>query len=149
VSVTVDANLLLYATDEASPFHDGARRLLEELATGPGIVYVFWPTVMAYLRLSTHPSVFERPLSPTDAIANVDRLLGLPHVQGPGEQDRFWHVFRGVAGEADARGNLVGDAHLVALMVQNGVRAIWTHDRDFRRFPGIEVRDPFAGEAPR
>jgi predicted nucleic acid-binding protein len=48
-----------------------------------------------------------------------------------------------VAAEADARGNLVPDAHLVALMVENGVRMIWTRDRDCRRFRGIEARDPF------
>jgi predicted nucleic acid-binding protein len=29
-------------------------------------------------------------------------------------------------------------------MTENGVRTIWTHDRDYRRFPGIEIRDPFA-----
>ena len=42
------------------------------------------------------------------------------------------------------RGNLVPDAHLVALMRQHGVRTIWTHDRDFRKFNGIRVVDPFA-----
>ena len=28
-------------------------------------------------------------------------------------------------------------------MRQNDVRTIWTRDRDFRRFDGIEARDPF------
>jgi predicted nucleic acid-binding protein len=27
-------------------------------------------------------------------------------------------------------------------MLDNGVRTIWTHDRDYRRFRGIEIRDP-------
>ena len=144
MSVTVDANLLLYASDDASPLHERARALLDELAAGPGIVHVFWPTVMAYLRLSTHPSVFERPLAPAEATANIESLLRQPHVQSPGEQERFWSVYRGVAEDADARGNLVSDAHLVSLMIQNGVGTIWTHDRDYRRFRGIEVRDPFA-----
>jgi prevent-host-death family protein len=27
-------------------------------------------------------------------------------------------------------------------MTENGVRTIWTHDRDYRRFSGIEVHDP-------
>lgn len=144
MSATLDANLLLYASDEASPFHERARRFLEQVAEGPAIVYVFWPTVMAYLRLSTHPSVFARPLPPEEASANVESLLRLPHVQSPGEQERFWHVYRGVATDVGARGNLVPDAHLVSLMIQNGVRTIWTHDRDYRKFGGIEVRDPFA-----
>jgi len=144
VSTTLDANLLLYASDRASPFRERANELLAELAAGPAIVYLLWPTVMAYLRLSTHPSVYAHPLSPGEASANIERLLRLPHVQGPGEQEGFWDVYLGVASDVDARGNLVPDAHLVSLMIQNGVRTIWTHDRDYRKFTGIEARDPFA-----
>jgi toxin-antitoxin system PIN domain toxin len=120
--------------------------LLEELAAGPTLLYVFWPTVMAYLRIATHPSVFERPLSPDSALRNVERLLAAPAVQTAGEEPRFWPLFREVANDGAARGNLIPDAHLVALMRQNGVRTIWTHDRDFHRFPGLDVRDPFAAE---
>ena len=143
MSVTVDANVLLYASDEESRFNQRATELVGELAAGPGIVHLFWPTVIAYLRLATHPAVFSRPLPREEAIANVESLVGLAHIQTPGEVDRFWPTYRDVANDADARGNVVSDAHLVALMVQNGVRTIWTHDRDFRRFPQIEVRDPF------
>jgi uncharacterized protein len=144
VSSALDANLLLYASDEASAFRPRANEVLAELAAGPAIVYLLWPTVMAYLRLSTHPSVFAHPLSPEEASSNIERLLRLPHVQSPGEQEGFWDVYRGVASDVDARGNLVPDAQLVSLMIQNGVRTIWTHDRDYRKFTGIEVRDPFA-----
>ena len=143
MSFTVDANVLLYASDETSAYHSRARAFLEQVAGGDELVYLFWPTVMAYLRIATHPVVFEKPLPPADAVSNIDRLLALPHVQTVGEQDRFWHSYRRLAGEADARGNLVPDAHVVALMVENGVRTIWTHDRDYRRFDGIETRDPF------
>jgi uncharacterized protein len=143
LTATLDANVLLYASDESSPFHQRARDLLQEIANGPDIVYVFWPTVMAYLRIATHPAIFARPLSLAVAIGNVDSLARLPHIQMPGEQERFWQRFREVALEADARSNLVPDAHLVGLMRENGVGSIWTHDRDYRRFPAIEVRDPF------
>jgi uncharacterized protein len=143
LSFTLDANVLLYASDEASAHHARARAFLEELAGGDELMYLFWPTVMAYLRIATHPSIFETPLAPADAVANVDRLLSLPQVQAVGEQDRFWSSYRGIATEADARGNLVPDAHVVTLMIENGVRTIWTRDRDYRRFSGIEVRDPF------
>lgn len=143
MSFTLDANVLLYASDEASGYHVQARAFLERVAGGDELVYLFWPTVMAYVRVATHPAVFEHPLPPADAEANIDALLSLAHVQTAGEQDRFWLSYRRVARDADCRGNLVPDAHLVALMIENGVRTIWTHDRDYRRFPGIEVRDPF------
>ena len=143
MSFTLDANLLLYASDEASEQHERARAFLDDAARGDELVYLFWPIVMAYLRIATHAAVFATPLPPLAAMANVDALLSLPHVRTAGEQDRFWHSYAEVAVEADARGNLVPDAHVVALMMENGVRTIWTHDRDFRRFRGIEVRDPY------
>jgi toxin-antitoxin system PIN domain toxin len=143
VSFTFDANVLLYASDESSKYHARARAFLDDLASTTELVYLFWPTVMAYLRIATHPAIFEKPLQPADAVANIERLLALQRVHALGEHDRFWSSYLRVASEADARGNLVPDAHLVALMVENGVRTIWTHDRDYRRFPDIEPRDPF------
>jgi toxin-antitoxin system PIN domain toxin len=144
VSYTLDANVLLYASDEASEAHARARDLVQRLADGPEIAYLFWPTVMAYLRIATHPAVFAHPLSIVEAIANIEQLLARPHVRTTGEAEAFWRSFRNVADDALPAGHLVPDAHLVTLMLENDVRTIWTRDRDFRRFPRIEVRDPFA-----
>lgn len=145
MSVTVDANVLLYASDEKSPRHEPARRLLERLAAGPGLVYLFWPVAMAYLRIATHPGIFENPLQPGVARANLGKLLDRPHVRSPGEATGFWAVYRDTVGQDVVRGNLVTDSHIAALMRQHGVSTIWTSDRDFRRFPDITARDP--GEA--
>ena len=91
----------------------------------------------------THPSILPRPLAGSEASANVTSLLSRPHVRAAGELDGFWGVFRETAGDT-LRGNEVPDAHLAALMRQHGVRTIYTRDRGFRRFEGIEVRDPLA-----
>ena len=144
MSFAVDANLLLYASDRDSPLHARAVELLDEIAIGPEIAYLFWPISMAYLRIATHPAIFARPLSHADARANIEALLALPHVQAVGEDDVFWHRFTEVADDVAPTGNLVPDAHMVALMLANGVRTIWTRDRDYRKFRGIRVRDPFA-----
>jgi toxin-antitoxin system PIN domain toxin len=144
VSVTVDANVLIYASNEADPVHGQARALVERLAAGPEIVYLFWPTIMGYLRIVTHPSVLPRPLAPRDAIANIDALRAVPHLRTPGEDDGFWDTYLATRGDAD-RGNAVPDGHLAALMRQHGVGTIYTRDRDFRRFDGIVAQDPFDG----
>ncbi len=107
-------------------------------------MYLFWPVVIAYLRIATHPAVFEHPLSAEAATGNIESLLALPHVRSPGEDDGFWETYRLVTAGVVVRGNLVPDAHLVALMRQHGVGTIWSHDRDFRKFEGITVLDPFA-----
>lgn len=138
----MDANVLVYASNEADPVHQPARSLLQELARGPGLVYLFWPTIMGYLRIVTHPGILPAPLAAGEASANVAALLERPHVRAPGEGDGFWESYREAAG-SDTRGNDVPDAHLAALMRQHGVRVIYTRDRDFRRYEGIEPRDPF------
>ena len=143
MSYTIDANVLLYASDESSPVHARARDAVQALADGPDIAYLFWPTVMAYLRIATHPAVFARPLSIAEAVGNVEQLLARPHVRTTGESESFWRSFRDVSDDALPWGNLVPDAHLATLMLENDVRTILTLDRDFRRFPRIEVRDPF------
>ncbi|MDQ3989385.1 MAG: PIN domain-containing protein [Actinomycetota bacterium] len=144
MSVTIDANVLLYASDGQSPRHRSARDLLERLAAGPDIVYLFWPVAMAYLRIATHPGIYEHPLDPEVARSNVATLLGRAHVQCPGESDGFWRVYEETVDSDVIRGNLVTDAHIAALMRQHGVGVIWTADRDFRRFTGVTARDPYS-----
>jgi toxin-antitoxin system PIN domain toxin len=143
VSVTVDTNVLVYASNEADAQHGPARALVERLAAGPDLVYLFWPALMGYLRIVTHPAVLPRPLAPRDAIGNVTALLSLGHVRAPGESDAFWDAFKTTAGDR-LRGNEVPDAPVAALMREHGVTTIYTRDRDYRRFDGIQVQDPFA-----
>ena len=143
MSVTLDANVLLYASDSHSPRHRRARDLVERLAAGPDLVYVFWPVAMAYLRIATHPRIFENPLDPAVARANLRDLLNRPHLRCPGEGSGFWKVYEDTVDHDVIRGNLVPDAHIAALMRQHGVGTIWTADRDFRRFPEIVSRDPY------
>lgn len=142
MSVTVDANVLVYASNQSDPSHTRAQAIVQELAAGPRLVYLFWPVVLAYLRIVTHPGILPRPLTSAEAQANIDQLISRPHVRTPGELDGFWPLLRDAAGCA-ARGNEFPDAQLVALMRQHGVETIYTRDRDFRRYGYITVRDPF------
>jgi toxin-antitoxin system PIN domain toxin len=144
VSFALDVNILLYASDAASPLHDRARRFLEACAADSEIVYLAWPTVMAYLRIATHGAIFARPLSPQDAMQNIEGLLALPQVRTLGEADGFWRAFRQTASDIPARGNLVPDIHLATILRQHGVNTICTHDRDFRRFLFLKMLDPLA-----
>lgn len=143
MSSTIDANVLLYASDSASEHHEAARDFLMTWSKGPDLVYVFWPTVMSYLRIATHPRIFQNPLDPDLAEGNVSSLLRLPHVRTGAEDERFWETWREATSGVVVRGNFVPDAHIVALMRQHGVSEIWTRDRDMRKFEGIKIKDPF------
>ncbi|HEV3035037.1 MAG TPA: TA system VapC family ribonuclease toxin [Solirubrobacteraceae bacterium] len=128
------------ADDES---HQVARDLLEGLAGGPDLLYLFWPTIMGFLRISTHPAVFTSPHTPEQAASAIAGLLQRPNVRAPAEQDGFWGVYRATA-DSQTRGNHVPDAHLAALTRQHGVSVIYTRDRDLRRYDTVDARDPFA-----
>ena len=144
MSYAIDANVLLYASDASSGFHERAIEFLRRAAEGPELLYLPWPVVMAYLRIATHAAIFARPLSPSEAVANIEALLRRPHVRTLGEIDGFWETYRRVTSGFAVRGNLVADAHVASLLLHHGVPTLWTHDRDFQRFDGLRVRDPFA-----
>lgn len=143
MSATLDTNVLVYASNEEDPVHKQATALLERLAAGPDLLYLFWPTLLGYLRIVTHPGIMRRPLPPAAALENVSALLRLPQVRSPGEAEGFWALYRATAGDR-IRGTDVPDAHIATLMRQHGVRIIYTRDRGFKRFDGVEPRDPFA-----
>lgn len=144
MSFGIDVNILLYASDRDSPLHQKAAAFLEKCAGEGEVFCLAWMTLMSYLRIATHPSIFAKPLTHDMAAQNVDALLALPHVRLIGEQEGFWTVYRTLTDDAPCRGNGVPDAHLAALLRHNGVRTLFTRDRDFRRFAFLDVRDPLA-----
>ena len=143
MSYAVDANVLLYASDRSSRRHASALRFLEGRAADPDLFCLAWITLMAYLRISTHPRVFAEPLSPTEALGNVEALLRLPRVRVLSEADGFLETYRDVTDGIAVRGNLVPDAHLATLLRQHGVLTLYSADADLRRFRFLDVRDPF------
>ena len=144
MSYSVDVNVLLYASDQASPRYDKAIQFLQSRASDPELFCISWPTLMAYIRISTHPSIFSQPLSPEEALGNVENLIGLQRVRVLSEDDGFLAIYRQVTGKFPVRGNLVPDAHLAALLLQHGVRKIYTADSDFKKFEFLEVSNPFS-----
>jgi|SRR5712664_482478 len=143
MSATVDANILVYASNQGDPVHLQAIQLVQRLAAGPDLFYLFWPVMLGYLRIVTHPAILPKPLSSREATANAEALLQRSHVRAPGEADGFWELFRATSRD-QARGNDVPDAHVVTLMRQHGVRLIYSRDNGLRRYADIEVVDPFA-----
>ena len=98
---------------------------------------------MSYLRIATHPSIFAAPLSPVEALGNIEALLALPQVRVLSEADDFLRAYREVTRDVAMRGNLVPDAHLAAILRQHGVGVLYTSDLDFHKFGFLDVRDPF------
>lgn len=98
MSYSVDVNVLLYASDQASPRHTAAVQFLEKRVEDPELFCLAWITLMSYLRIATHPRIFSQPLTPAEALANVEALLGLPRVRVLSETEGFLETYRDVSG---------------------------------------------------
>lgn len=137
----IDANILLYAYNESSQPHLRARQWLETVMSAPEPVGLAWITIMAFLRITTNPRAFDRPLSPAEATSAVSDWLSQPNVAifNPGE--RHWDILRRLITQGQTRGPLLMDAHLAALAIEHGL-VLCTTDRDFARFPALRFRNP-------
>lgn len=142
MSYSIDANILLYASDESSPWHPAAKAFLEERPTDPDILCLTWPVLMAYQRISTHPAIFTRPLAPEMAWGNVEALLALPRTRVVAEAEEFTRDYRSATEGMTAAGNLVPDAHVATILREHGVRRLYSADTDFRKFAFLDVLNP-------
>jgi uncharacterized protein len=139
--ILIDANLLLYAYHPQSNQHEASRAWLENIFSGSELVRFAWLTIWAFLRISTNPRAFERPLATTEAEAAVASWLSQPQVGilEPGE--RHWDILQELMRNGQTVGPLIMDAVLASIAIEHGV-ILHTTDRDFSRFPGLKWTNP-------
>jgi hypothetical protein len=136
---------LVFARREEAPFHRAALRLPRGLALGSKPWALPWPCVYEFLRVVTHPRVFDPPTPLHLALDDLEGLLASPTLsllgEGPAHAAHLSRALR----EGDVSGNLVHDGHIAALCIEHGVRELLSADRDFARFAPLRVRNPFSG----
>jgi len=139
--VLVDANILLYAVDSDSRFHEPAREWLEGALNGTRRVGIPWSSLTAFLRISTHPRALREPLGPTDAWSFVEEWLDAPVTWTPEPGRGHREILGGLVRDLDLRANLVPDAVLAALCLEHGLIMV-SADSDFARFPDLTWVNP-------
>ena len=139
----VDANILLLAVDGESPFHEAATAWLTDSLNGPGRVGFPWQSLVAFLRISTHPRASERPLSPVEACDYVADWLAAEPAWIPQPTERHASVLADLLRSYHLRGNLVSDAQLAALAIEHGL-TVYSANSDFARFAEIRWENPVA-----
>lgn len=137
----VDLNILLYAINENAIHHARVHKWWEDAVKGDEAVGLPWIVLLGFLRLSTHPGIFPRPLDPDTAIGKIDLWLSLDNTQLVREKEGHWEFLRLLLLEAGAAGNLTTDAHLAAIAISHGAVLV-SCDNDFSRFKGLRWENP-------
>lgn len=135
--IAVDTNILVYSHRAELAKHRAARSRLVELAEGAAAWAIPVFCLGEFLRLVSHPRLFDAPHTPADACRALARVLESPSLRILSPGPAFPELLTQAMIEADASGNLVFDAQIVAVCREAGARPLLTEDRDFARFRGF------------
>ncbi len=138
--IAVDSNILIYAHNRSSPFHEKAKIHIQSLANSSIRWGIPVPCVGEFLRVITHRSVFINPFTVDEAMLALDQLLQAPNLKLLHPTANFLALLTSAIKEANATSNLIQDAQIVAVCRGNGVTTLLTEDRDFEQFNKFTIK---------
>lgn len=109
----------------------------------PSPVGLAWVVILGFIRISTHRSILENPLSVEKACDHSRSWLARPQVTALHPGDRHAEILFDLLEDLGTAGNLTTDAHLAALAIEYQV-VLHTTDADFARFSGLRWRNPLS-----
>jgi len=140
--IALDTNILVYAHRQDTPFHQPAARCVAKLAEGRAGWAIPWPCLYEFLAIVTHHGIYRPPTPLSVALDHVDSLLESPILVLLAESEQHWEDLRALLTTSQVTGARVHDAQIAAFCRQHGARELWSEDRDFGRFPGLDVVNP-------
>ena len=136
-----DVNVLVYAHREDAPNHVAYRTWLTHIIASDEAYGMADLVLSDFLRVVTHPRVFNPPSTIEQALAFVHDVRDQPNCVTLTPGARHWNIFEKLCRSSGIKGNLVPDAYLAALAIESGSTWITT-DRDFSRFAGLTWQHP-------
>jgi len=137
----IDVNVLVYAYREDSPDHEAHQEWLESVVNNDRAYAVSEHVLAGFLRIVTHPSIYDPPSALDAALEFADRLRGQSNAVIVAPGPRHWDIFNRLCRESGARRNLIPDAFLAALAIESGSEWVTTN-QGFSRFSGLKWRHP-------
>ena len=137
----LDVNVWVYAHREDIPGHHEYKRFVETVLENDSPFALSTLVMRGFLRVVTHPKVFDPPTPLETALLFAESILGHPDgvIVAPGSH--HWQIVIDLCRKVDARGNLIPDAYFAALAIESGNTWVTT-DRDYSRFPGLDWKHP-------
>lgn len=140
--IAVDTNILVYAHDQDSPWHERARTCVRDLAESAATWAIPWPCVHEFLAVVTHAKIMRRAGAMADALEQIEIWMESPSLQMLGEMQGHWRELKSIILQGRLTAGQVHDARIAAICREHGVTQLWTADRDFTRMAGLKTRNP-------
>ncbi len=139
----IDTNILLYAANRDAEEQPAAASFLYAAADSGEQWFLTEGILYEFLRVATHPKVFQHPLAWREALSFLKQFLKSSNFLILAAEERHWTFLETILAKlTHPAGNLFFDIRTAALMREHGVREIYTTDTDFLQFPDIKVINP-------
>jgi uncharacterized protein len=139
-----DVNVLLHAFRPDAEQHDQFRTWLEAQISGPEAFGVSELVLSGFMRVVTHPSIFDPPSDLADCLLAAQQIRAHPNCVALRPGGRHWGIFGDLCRVTGSVGNSIADAYHAALAIEHGCEFMTT-DQGFSRFPGLRWRHPLDG----
>lgn len=136
-----DVNILVYAHHAQSTDHQAHKTWWESVVNGQGPFGMADLVLSGFVRIVTHPKIFDTPLPVEDALTAAEAIRQRPNCVTLQPSPRHWSIFTDLCRRTRAKGNHIPDAFLAALALDTGSEFVTT-DRGFARYPGLRWRHP-------
>jgi predicted nucleic acid-binding protein len=139
----IDTNVLVHSFYDEQPQYPAAVRLRDSALEDDAGLCVAPQTVAEFYAVVTNSRRVSAPFAPAEALAEIDKLLALPGLALlPVPSDLIQRLTQ-LLRRRPVLGRQVFDLQLVATMLGNGVRRIYTFNaKDFEPFQELEVIVP-------
>jgi len=143
--IAVDTNILIYAHRVDSPWHEKAREKITTLANSGAPWAIAWPSLHEFLAIATHPKIYDPPTPLAIALKALEAWQLSPALRLLGEGPGYFKTLSKLSLAGKIKGSKIHDARIAAICLHNGVRKLWTADRDFSSFPDLACENPLIG----
>mgnify|MGYP001597635897 CR=1 FL=1 len=136
----LDTNVLVYAADETSSFHQVAMILREKGLKGDAFLCVCPQVLNEFFAIITDPHRVGNPITQREALLEMEKYFTsrsiLKIYPGPDIIERTLDLLK----QHEVTKQEIFDLQLVATMLANNVTRLYTYNRkDFSKFNEIEV----------
>jgi toxin-antitoxin system PIN domain toxin len=136
-----DVNILVYAYDSTSRWHERAREWWQQTLVGSESVGIPAVVIMAFIRLMTHTSLSGNPMAVSRARAIVSSWVAVDGVRVLAPTWETLSLMMELLEETGVGGSLSTDALIAAHALEQRA-SVWSNDADFKRFPGVKLHNP-------
>ncbi len=100
-----------------------------------------WVVSTGFIRISTSPRIYSRPISVVESLEIANEWFSFPHVLPVNPGSDHLALITELLTTIAVGGNLVTDAHIAALAIEYQAE-VHSNDSDFSRFPGLRWKNP-------